>query len=49
MNQLEPNVKNEEVKTKGRPKTEKEILREQLEYTQRLMNDWIMKNEASQS
>ncbi|WP_190325457.1 hypothetical protein [Bacillus swezeyi] len=47
MSQLEPNVKNEEVKTTGRPKTETEILREQLEYTQRLMNDLIMKNGVS--
>jgi len=49
MNQLEPNVKNEEVKTTGRPKTEAEISREQLVYTQRLANDLIMKLEGTQS
>ncbi|WP_175077354.1 hypothetical protein [Bacillus glycinifermentans] len=49
MTLLEPNVKNEEVKTKGRPKTETDILREQLEYSQRLTNDLIMKYEVSQS
>ncbi|MCF7617417.1 hypothetical protein [Bacillus sonorensis] len=46
---LVPNEQNIEAKKKIGQKTEKEILREQLEYTQRLMNDWIMKNEASQS
>ncbi|KYC70578.1 hypothetical protein NSQ93_04050 [Bacillus sp. FSL W8-0445] len=49
MIQLEPNVKNEEVKTTGRPKTKEEMLQEQLVYTQRLANDLIIKLERTQS
>ncbi|MDA7028449.1 hypothetical protein PJ311_18080 [Bacillus sp. CLL-7-23] len=46
---LEPIEQNIEAKEKLGQKTEAEMLREQLEYNQRLMNDLLMKNGVLQN